>query len=196
MNIRIIADSASDLTEKESKYLKILPLQVTVEETQYLDGITLTHEEFYNKLVESDKLPKTSQIPPFEFEEAIRETLDAGEIPIVITLASKLSGTYNSARIAASEFDEKVYVIDSENVAIGEKILVQYAIQMVEEGLDVETIVEELEKGFADTYAIAESNNKIRFPEFLEDWISKYYACFQVYIEDTEDGIYYDIPVV
>ena len=146
MNIRIIADSASDLTEKESKYLKILPLKVTFEETQYLDGITLTHEEFYNKLVESDKLPKTSQIPPFEFEEAIRETLDAGEIPIVITLASKLSGTYNSARIAASEFDEKVYVIDSENVAIGEKILVQYAIQMVEEGLDVETIVEELEK--------------------------------------------------
>lgn len=146
MSIRIIADSASDLTEKESKYLKILPLKVTFGDTQYLDGITLTHEEFYNKLVESEKLPKTSQIPPFEFEEAICEALDAGETPIVITLASKLSGTYNSARIAASEFDEKVYVIDSENVAIGEKILIQYAIQMVEEGLDVETIVEELEK--------------------------------------------------
>ena len=146
MGIRIIADSGSDLTGKESKYLKIIPLKITFGEKQYLDGVTLSHEEFYNKLVESDELPKTSQIPPFDFEEAIREALEAGETPIIITVASKLSGTYNSARLAASEFDEKVYVIDSDNVAMGEKILVQYALQMVEEGMDAETIVTELEK--------------------------------------------------
>lgn len=145
MNIRIIADSGSDLSGKESKYLKIIPLKITFGDTQYQDGVTLSHEEFYSKLVESDELPKTSQVPPFDFEKAIQEALDAGETPIVITIASQLSGTYNSARIAASEFDEKVYVVDSENVAMGEKILVQYALQMIEEGLDAETIVAELE---------------------------------------------------
>ena len=146
MSIRIIADSGSDLSGKESKYLKIIPLKITFGDTQYQDGITLSHEEFYNKLIESDVLPKTSQVPPYDFEEAIKEVLDAGDTPIVITVAAHLSGTYNSARIAAAEFDEKVYVVDSENVAMGEKILVQYAIQMIEEGLDVETIVAELEK--------------------------------------------------
>lgn len=146
MSIRIIADSGSDLLGNESKYLKIVPLKITFGDEQYQDGVTLSHEEFYGKLVESDELPKTSQVPPFDFEEAIQEALDAGDTPIVITVASKLSGTYNSARIAASEFDEKVYVVDSENVAMGEKILVQYAIQMVEEGLDAETIFAELEK--------------------------------------------------
>lgn len=146
MSIRIIADSGSDLSGKESEYLKIIPLKITFGDTQYQDGVTLSHEEFYSKLIESDELPKTSQVPPFDFEEAIQEALDAGDIPIVITVASKLSGTYNSARIAASEFGEKVYVIDSENVAMGEKILVQYAIRMVEEGLDAEAIVAKLEK--------------------------------------------------
>lgn len=146
MNIRIIADSGSDLLGNESKYLKIVPLKITFGDEQYQDGLTLSHNEFYAKLIECDELPKTSQVPPYDFEEAIREALDADEIPIVITVSSKLSGTYNSARIAASEFEQKVYVVDSENVAMGEKILVQYALQMVEEGLDAESIVAELEK--------------------------------------------------
>lgn len=147
MSIRIIVDSASDLSEKESPYLKILPMTVTFGNVEYQDGVTLSHKEFYEKLIENDELPTTSQVSPYEFEEAIRETLDAGETPIVVTISSKLSGTYNSAKIAASEFDEAVYVVDSENVAMGEKILVQYAIRMIDEGLSAEKIVEELEKG-------------------------------------------------
>lgn len=146
MSIRIIVDSASDLSEKESQYLKILPMTVTFGNVEYQDGVTLSHKEFYEKLIENDELPTTSQVSPYEFEEAIRETLVAGETPIVVTISSKLSGTYNSAKIAASEFDEAVYVVDSENVAMGEKILVQYAIRMIDEGLSAEKIVEELEK--------------------------------------------------
>lgn len=146
MNIKIIADSGSDLSGQESECLKVIPLKITFGDEQYQDGVTLSHKEFYSKLVESDELPKTSQVPPYDFEEAIQEALDAGETPVVITVSSKLSGTYNSARIAASEFKQKVYVVDSENVAMGEKILVQYAIQMVEKGLDAEKIVAELEK--------------------------------------------------
>lgn len=145
MKIRIITDSASDLSEKESSYLKVLPLTVGFGETEYLDGVTLSAEEFYKKLDECTELPKTSQVTPFAFEEAIREALDAGETPIVITISSKLSGTYNSAQIAAAEFDEKVYIIDSENVCAGERIIVEYALQLMEEGKTAEEIVAAVE---------------------------------------------------
>lgn len=147
MGIKIIVDSGSDMAGNESKYLKVVPLTITFGETQYKDGVTLSHKEFYEKLVVSDELPKTSQVPPYDFEEAIREVLDAGETPIVITVSSKLSGTYNSARLAASAFGEEIYVVDSENVAMGERVLVQYALHLIEEGMEAKAIVEELEKG-------------------------------------------------
>lgn len=158
MNIRIITDSASDMSGNEYKNLKILPLTVTFGEEQYQDGVTISHREFYEKLIESDTLPVTSQVPPYDFEVAIKEALDAGEIPIIITVSSKLSGTYNSARIAASEFEEEVYVIDSENVAMGERALIEYAASMIEKSMDAKVIVEELEK----------SKKKIRLVALLD----------------------------
>lgn len=145
MGIRIIVDSASDMSNQESKYLKVVPLTVAFGATQYLDGVNLTAKEFYEKLIESDTLPKTSQVPPYDFEEAIQEVLDAGDTPIVVTVTSKLSGTYNSARLAASAFDEKVYLVDSENVCIGERILVEYGIRLIEEGKNAEEVVEAME---------------------------------------------------
>ncbi len=155
MSIRIITDSASDMSEKESKYLKVLPLTVTFGETEYLDGVTLSSKEFYEKLIENDELPKTSQVGPYDFEQAIQEVIDAGDTPLVITLSSKLSGTYNSAQIAASAFDDKIYVVDSENVCIGERILVEYAIRMIEAGKEVQEIAEELERAKKEICLVA-----------------------------------------
>lgn len=146
MKIRIIADSASDMSENESSHLKVLPLTVGFGETEYLDGVTLSAEEFYKKLEACEDMPKTSQVTPFAYEEAIREALETGETPIVITISSKLSGTYNSAIIAASEFDEEVYVIDSENVCAGERVLVEYALRLIEEGKTAKEIVEAVEE--------------------------------------------------
>lgn len=145
MSIRIIADSASDMSEKEFEHLKILPLTVGFGETEYQDGVTLSSEEFYKKLDESIELPKTSQVTPFAFEEAIQEALDAGETPVVITMSSKLSGTFNSAKVAASDFDQEVYVIDSANVCGGERIIVEYALRLVEEGKSAKEIAEAVE---------------------------------------------------
>lgn len=155
MKIRIIVDSASDMSSKEHAKLSVVPLTVTFGETQYLDGVTLNHREFYEKLIESDELPTTSQASPYEFEKAIREAVNAGETPIVITVASKLSGTFNSARIAAEEFAEKVYVIDSETVCIGERILVEYALRMIDEEKQAEEIAAELERVKKDIRLIA-----------------------------------------
>lgn len=146
MKIRIITDSASDMSANESNHLTVLPMTVTFGDVEYLDGITLSSTEFYEKLIESDKLPTTSQITPYDYEKAIKEALQAGETPIIITLSSKLSGTCNSARIAASEFDGPVYVVDSENVCIGQRILVEYALRLIEEGKTAQAIVDALEE--------------------------------------------------
>lgn len=146
MKIRIITDSASDITDKTREDLTVIPMTITFGEEQYQDGVTLSHKEFYEKLIESDTLPTTSQIPPYAFQEAIEEAVGQGEKVIIITVSGKLSGTWQSAMIAAENYSESVSVVDSENVTIGEHVLVEYALRMKDNGMAVEAIVEELER--------------------------------------------------
>ena len=135
MSIRIITDSASDITQAEAGKLNltVIPLKTIFGEQEYLDGVTLDHETFYHKLIESDVLPTTSQISPFDYEERFREAVEQGDDVLCITVSSKLSGCYQSACIAASEFPGKVVVADSLNVAIGERILVELACRLRDE---------------------------------------------------------------
>ena len=144
MSIHIITDSASDISASEHDNLTVLPMTITFGETEYQDGVTLTHRQFYELLVESDSLPVTSQIPPFAFEEAMRKIVDNGDTAIVITLSGKLSGTWQSAMTAAAAFGESVYVVDSEYVSIGEHILVNYAFVLLERGWNAPDFVAEL----------------------------------------------------
>lgn len=144
MSIHIITDSASDITGIDREKLTILPMAITFGETEYQDGITLSHKEFYEKLIESSEIPVTSQITPYSFKCAIEKAVKNGDAVIVITMSSKLSGTYQSAAAAAMEYDDSVYVVDSENVTLGEKILVEYALKLIEAGMSAEKIVEEL----------------------------------------------------
>ena len=81
-------------------------------------------------MIETDDLPKTSQINPFTFEEAFTEVVDKGDEAVVITLSSKLSGTYNNARNAAREFKDKIFVVDSLSACVGERLLVELAIKL------------------------------------------------------------------
>ena len=114
MSVQIIVDSACDLSKEEAKELniRVLPLKTYFGETEYLDGVTLSQQEFFEKLIESDVLPTTSQVSPYEFEEAYKEAIDAGNEIICITVSGKLSGTNQSAHIAADEYENKVYVVD------------------------------------------------------------------------------------
>ena len=145
--IRIITDSASDIpnNDKVPANLTILPLTIRFGEEEFQDGVTITNEEFYNKLTGGDILPKTSQVTPFAFEEEIQKALDNGEKVIIITLSSGLSGTYQSACIAASNFDKDVTVIDSFMATVSEQILVDYALKLVDSGMEYDKIVETLE---------------------------------------------------
>jgi DegV family protein with EDD domain len=146
MSVRIVIDSASDITQAEAKALNVdvLPLKTIFGQEEYLDGVTMDHTAFYNKLIESDVMPTTSQLSPFDFEEAFRKALEQDDEVLCITVSSKLSGCYQSACIAAEEFPGKVAVVDSLNVAIGERILVQLACKLRDEGKTVTEISESL----------------------------------------------------
>lgn len=155
MNIRIITDSASDITTVGRRDLIVLPITITFHGTEYQDGVNLSHREFYEKLIESDDLPTTSQITPYTYEETIRQVIQEGDIPVIITLSGKFSGTYQNACAAASEFEEEVYVVDSENVAVGQRALVEYALRLKDENQSAKFIAEELERSKKQLHTIA-----------------------------------------
>ena len=144
--IKIITDSASDIVDNIRDDLEILPMTIAFGEEEYQDGVSLTHTMFYEKLIESDVLPVTSQISPYVFEQAYRAAKEQGYQVIVITLSSKLSGTWQSANIAADGYEDMVKIVDSANAAIGERTLVEYALQLKDAGLAYEEIVNKLEQ--------------------------------------------------
>ena len=146
MKIRIITDSAADLPRPCRPEVTVLPMAVTFGEEQFLDGVDLTHRQFYEKLIEGDALPTTSQISPAQFEEAFRTAVEAGEQVVAVVLSAKLSGTYQSACIAAEEFPGKVFVVDSANATIGELVLVERAVELMDQGLEAAAIAARLEQ--------------------------------------------------
>ena len=144
MAVRIIIDSTSDLVPGIKAQMKVVPLTIHFGEESYVDGVEMTGRDFYEKLVESDVLPTTSQATPYAFEEAFREAVDAGDDVVAVTIASALSGTWQSACIAAEEFPGRVFVVDSKNVAIGSGILAQYALELAEQGQAASAIADRL----------------------------------------------------
>ena len=144
--VRIIADSTADLAKDiEDKIIRV-PLTIRFGDEEYIDGVTISHTEFYEKLIGSDTVPQTSQATPDSFMKVLDEVTSNGDEAVVITLSSKLSGTYQSALIAAEEYDGKVFVVDSKSVAVGTGVLVEYAVQLAENGkMTAREIAQELE---------------------------------------------------
>ena len=135
MSVRIITDSASDMSPAEHPALAVFPLSVTFGTDVYMDGVDIDHQRFYEMLVERDELPKTGQVNPYAFSQAIAEAREAGDEAVIITVGAKLSGTNQSARTALAEAPGgDVYVVDSNNVTLGERVLVEYALRLVDEG--------------------------------------------------------------
>ncbi len=145
MPVKIIIDSTVDVCAAAmSKIAAVVPMNVYFDEQEFLDGATITSAEFYEKLTTSDQLPTTSQPAPAVFEEIYRrETADGSQL-VVITIASQLSGTYQSATIAAEDFPGQVYVVDSRTATIGSGILAEYALELAEQGRTGQQILEEL----------------------------------------------------
>lgn len=155
--VKIVIDSASDISKTEAEKLGIvmLPMLISIGEEEYLDGETLLPAEFYEKLIESDVMPKTSQITPFRFEEVFEELTKNGDEVLAITISSKFSGTYAGAVQAAAKFGGKVRVVDSMNACIGERLLCQYALRLLAEGKGLDEAADELEKAKKKIHVMA-----------------------------------------
>jgi len=144
MSVKIVIDSACDLPKNTADVLELayMPMRTIFGQEEYLDGITLSGEQFYEKLIETDCPPTTSQVPPADFEAAFEKIVSAGDTALCITVSSELSGTYQSAMIAAESFGDKVIVVDSLSVTIGEQLLVLRAVQLRDEGWSAWEIAE------------------------------------------------------
>lgn len=147
MGIRIITDSTSDISTKQAAKMdiKIVPLKVIFGDKEYKEGIDITIEGFYEKLVKADSLPTTSQPAPDEFLNYFNEAKAAGDSVIVMVIASELSGTYQSAMIAKeiAEYD-KIHIIDSKTTTTALRLLVEEAVKLRDDGYEAEDIVGKL----------------------------------------------------
>lgn len=142
--VKIIIDSTADLKPGLKENFIVVPLTVHFGEEEYLDGVTIDHKMFYDKLIESDVLPTTSQGTPHAFSKVFTEATADGSECVVITISSTLSGTCQSAQIAAQDFSGKVFVVDSETVTVGTGILAEYALELVKQGFSAKDIAEKL----------------------------------------------------
>ena len=141
MKTRIIVDLTADLYPELKKPGDVVPLTVHFGEEEYLDGVTIDHKTFYEKLIESDVLPTTSQTTPDSFIKEFQKIKENGDSAVVITISSKLSGTYQSAVIAAEDFDN-IYIVDSGSAAIGSGILAERALKLADDGMNAREIAE------------------------------------------------------
>lgn len=157
MTIRIIVDSSADIEEDYARDhgIQIIPMTITFGNEEFAEGVDITRTEFFQRLVETDELPRTSQIPPMVFQDIFQEIVTAGDTAVVITLSSHISGTYQSACIAAAPFKESVFVVDSENATIGERLLAERAWALREEGLSAADIAYCLDQEKKDIRLVA-----------------------------------------
>lgn len=145
MKTRIVVDSTADILPEYLDQIHTVPLTVSFGEEEYIDGVTIDHRTFYQKLIETDATPSTSQASPAAFAEQYDQAAAADEEVVVITISSKLSGTYQSAMIAAAGHSS-VYVVDSENASVGCGILVGLALRYLRDGMTASAIAEKLQE--------------------------------------------------
>lgn len=145
MKTRIVVDSTADILPEYLDQIHTVPLTVSFGEEEYIDGVTMDHRTFYQKLIETDAMPSTSQASPAAFAEQYDQAAAADEEVVVITISSKLSGTYQSAMIAAAGCSS-VYVVDSENASVGCGILVGLALRYLRDGMTASAIAEKLQE--------------------------------------------------
>ena len=139
MKTRIIVDSTVDAPEELRAQMHVAPLHVRFGDEEFIDGVTITSREFYQRLMNSEILPASSQPSPDSFEKIYEEVTAAGDEAVVLTISSKLSGTYQSACIAAEDYPN-IHVVDTLTAAVGSGVLAELALQLADEGMDAKSI--------------------------------------------------------
>ena len=141
--LRIVVDSGSSIKQEErEKYgVDILPLRVQMGDDAFLDGVDLSVDEFYNRLINLNEFPKTSLPSLEDAQKLVEDYTDKGDEVLIITISSGISGSFQTMRMLFEE-NEKVTVFDSRMAVGGVRFLVQEARKYEKEGMEV--IVEKL----------------------------------------------------
>lgn len=154
--IAVVTDSCADLPKDFAKELgvTIIPLNVIFEDEVLKDGVDITSAEFYERLAKAKTLPSSSQPTPGEFEELYKELLNKFDKVVSIHLSEKLSGTLDSARIAAKNFGDKIFTFDSKSISVGIALQVEAAIEAIKQGLSFDDIKSYLERVRESTHVL------------------------------------------
>lgn len=135
--LRVFVDSGSSIKqeEKELYNVEIIPLKILLGDKEYKDGVDLSMDEFYHQLIDNKIFPKTSLPSVVDFEDKVNAYTDAGDDVIIITISSKISGTYNFIRLLFED-NPKVKVIDSLTAVGGIRLLVNEINRFRKEAVD------------------------------------------------------------
>lgn len=159
--VHILTDSTSDLTAEELQALNVhmIHMRVIFEDGVYTDGVDITKEQFYEKQAAAKVLPKTTQVNPQEYCDSFQPLLLDGGEAVAVLMSSRLSGTFQSAVIAKDmvEGGERLHLVDSLNVTIGEGLLVREAVRLRDAGRSAAQIAAALE----------ELKHRVRFVAFI-----------------------------
>lgn len=148
--IRILVDSSSDYSQEEiqEKGLVFVPVQIELAGKQYRDGIDLDKNSFFELLQASGEFPLTSQPSPQVFLDIFQEMKEKGDDLVCILLSSHLSGTYQTAQLARqmADYEDHIFLVDSRAATYSIKVMADYALELVHDGLSAAEIAGRLER--------------------------------------------------
>jgi len=147
--IKLVTDSTAYLPEETVRQhdIRVVPLYVHFGTEAFKEGVELSNEEFYQRLKEAPELPTTSQPSPGEFKAVFEPLVDAGHEVIVLTISSKISGTWNSAMGAKDMLPEApISVVDTFSTSVGLHLMVDAAVQAAAAGATRQEIVDQIEE--------------------------------------------------
>ena len=145
--LRIVTDTASDITVDQARNMNIdvVSLDITFEDGPAPQRTEEDFRRFYQRLEACDRLPVTSRTPPEEYLNLFQNAREKGDDVLVITLSGGLSGTVDSARMAKQIADyDKIEVVDSHQAILTQRMLVEQAVKLREEGYQLQEIVQRI----------------------------------------------------
>lgn len=155
MSIGIVTDSTCDLKQEIiDKYdIEVIPLSVHIGEKEYQDGVDINPQEFFEKIDKNKNLPHTSRPAPALFIKKYKKMLQKYDQIISIHVSAALSGTYESAKLAAKEIGaEKIEVVDSSSISLGLGMLVVLAAKLIKQDKKLNTVIKTIKKAKNNLY--------------------------------------------
>ncbi|MGN0374007.1 MAG: DegV family protein [Butyrivibrio sp.] len=147
MAVKILCDSSADLSIEEIKAMDLLyvPIPVIFGDKTYIEGTNITKDEYYNMLENNPEFPTTSQPSPAEFLDLFEEAAEKGDEIVAILISETLSGTFQNANLAKNMAAyDKIYLIDSFNLAASTRILIETAVKLRDEGCAASLIADKI----------------------------------------------------